>query len=110
MSKKRKNELMGLDEEERMPDTTTEQKFPTLDDYFMPQKVQAFCDHYMPVEEQTMQSEVFTEARLREFFKAYHIPSVGDPLTKYLDALAAHGIIMSVTIAGEPAIIVVEKY
>ena len=118
MSRRRKDELMEAgdrdlmevrDDEERRP-ATTEQKGVTLDDYYMPQKVAAFCSRYLQADEQTMQTEVFTEARLREFFKAYPIIMVGDPLTKYLDALAAHGITMQVTLTGEPAIIVNESF
>ena len=117
MNRKRKDDLMEMphgeltevDEEKNIP-AKTEQKAVTLDDYFMPQKVAAFCNRYTSTEEQTIQSEVFTEARLRDFFKAYPIIMVGDPLTKYLDALSAHGIVMSVTITGEPAIIVKERF
>jgi hypothetical protein len=117
MNRKRKDDLMEMphdeltevDEEKNMP-AKTEQKAVTLDDYYMPQKVAAFCSRYELDENQTIQSEVFTEARLRDFFKAYPIIMVGDPLTKYLDALSAHGIVMSVTITGEPAIIVKERF
>ena len=95
-------------------DTTTvpaeEPKTTSIDDFYLPHKVAAFHQAYNPVDEETLQSETFTEARLREFFKAYVLPGVGDPLQLYLDALAAQGFHMSVTMAGEPAIIVEQRY
>lgn len=87
-----------------------EQKTATIQDFYLPHKVAAFHQAYNPVDEETLQSETFSEARLREFFKAYVLPGVGDPLQLYLDALAAHGFHMSVTMAGEPAIIVEPRY
>jgi len=87
-----------------------EPKTTTIADFYLPQKIQAFHEAYNAAEEETLQSETFTEARLREFFKAYVLPGVGDPLQLYLDALAAHGYHMSVTMAGEPAIIVEPRY
>ena len=64
---------------------------------------------YRPVEEQTFSTEVFNEERLREFFKAYVFP-LGDPLKLYLQELAIKGFYMSVSIMGEPAILVEEVY
>lgn len=87
-----------------------EPKTTSIDDFYLPHKIQAFNDAYMPKDDETLQSETFTEARLREFFKAYVLPGVGDPLSLYLDALAAHGFHMSVTMAGEPAIIVEQRF
>ena len=87
-----------------------EEKKATLEDFYIYEKVRAFCNKYEPATEQTFNSEVFNEERLREFFKAYAIPSHGDPLKLYMDDLNAHGYSMSVSISGEPAIIVNEKF
>ena len=86
-----------------------EKKSPTLDDFIITEKVDAFCKQYRPVKEHTFATEAFNEERLREFFKAYELFSQGDPLKVYIDELAARGYCMSVTVYGEPAIIVEEK-
>ncbi len=86
-----------------------EKKAVTLEDFFIYDKVAAFARKYRPVEEQTFSTEVFNEERLREFFKAYVFP-LGDPLKLYLQELAIKGFYMSVSIMGEPAILVEEVY
>ena len=111
--KKRFNEMMADGDGYGSLSATNESEEPkttSIDDFYLPHKIQAFNDAYMPKDEETLQSETFTEARLREFFKAYVLPGVGDPLSLYLDALAAHGFHMSVTMAGEPAIIVEQRF
>lgn len=86
-----------------------EKKSPTIDDFVIIEKVDAFCKQYRPAKEHTFTTEAFNEERLREFFKAYELFSQGDPLKVYIDELAARGYRMSVTVYGEPAIIVEEK-
>lgn len=81
-----------------------EQEKVTLDDFVMPQKVDAFVEHYRPSDKQTQTCEVFNDARLREFFKAVPLPGMGDPLNIYLEWLAVAGFKMHVSLTGEPAI------
>lgn len=76
----------------------------TMEDFIIPQKVDAFTQTYSPVNIQTQTCEVFNDARLREFFKAVPIPGLGDPLVDYLEMLEAHGFFMRVSLTGEPAI------
>lgn len=76
----------------------------TMEDFIIPQKVDAFTQTYSPVNTQTQTCEVFNDARLREFFKAVPIPGLGDPLVDYLEMLEARGFFMRVSLTGEPAI------
>jgi len=108
--RKKQYEQLAEGDNSAVVSTEEEPKTATIQDFYLPQKIAAFHQAYNPVEEETLQSEIFTEARLREFFKAYVLPAQGDPLQLYLDALAAHGFYMSVTMAGEPAIIVEPRY
>ena len=84
-------------------------KGASLEDFFIYDKVTAFARKYRPAEEQTFSTEVFNEERLREFFKAYVFP-LGDPLKLYLQELAIKGYYMSVSVTGEPAILVEEIF
>lgn len=79
-----------------------------LEDFIVPQKIVAFREYYKPVAQQGLNTEVFTDARLREFFKAY-ITKVGDPLAVYVERLENLGFKMRVSIMGEPAILVEER-
>lgn len=76
----------------------------SLEDFVMPQKVDAFVEQYRPADKQTQTCEVFNDARLREFFKAVPLPGMGDPLKIYLEWLADAGFKMHVSLTGEPAI------
>jgi hypothetical protein len=80
----------------------------SLADFIVPQKVDAFCNAYTPCDYEDETTEVFTDARLREFFKAWICP-LGDPLATYLTLLSARGYTMRVSITGEPAIFVVHS-
>lgn len=94
---------------DRYTDSVEERKGPTLEDFFIYDKVMAFARKYRPVKEQTFSTEVFNEERLREFFKAYVFP-LGDPLKLYLQELFIKGFEMSVSVSGEPAILVEEVF
>lgn len=87
-----------------------EKKSPTIDDFVITEKIDAFCKQYRPSKEHTFTTEAFNEERLREFFKAYELFLHGDPLKVYIDELAARGYHMSVSVYGEPAIIVEENF
>ena len=86
-----------------------EKKAVTVEDFVIYDKVFAFIRKYKPAKEQTFSSEVFNEERLREFFKAYVFP-IGDPLKIYLEQLRLQGFEMGVSVTGEPAIIVEERF
>lgn len=76
----------------------------SIEDFIIPQKVEAFVEMYHPLDRQTLTCEVFNEARLREFFKAIPLPGLGDPLVKYVELLDWRGYHMHVSLTGEPAI------
>lgn len=82
-----------------------EDKQATLEDFYIPEKVDAFCRRYAPANVHTFTTEVFNEERLREFFKAYVFP-LGDPLKLYVGELKNRGYAMNVTLTGELGIIV----
>jgi hypothetical protein len=85
-----------------------EREGTTIEDYIIPQKVQAFIDAYEPVEQQKFATTIFDETKLRAFFKAY-ITTLGDPLVVYLTRLEDAGFKMQVSTQNEPAIFVTEK-
>ena len=95
-----------------VPDTQQAQgDAVTINDFIVPQKVDAFCKAYRPctpMDEGNEGIEVFTDARLRQFFKAWLCP-IGDPLVAYLEMLAVNGFEMGVDIVGEPAIFAVPR-
>lgn len=72
--------------------------------------VDAFCEAYDPCESECVADEIYTIARLRDFFMAY-APALGfiDPLKEYLDLLADRGYILHVCSLGTPAIFVTLK-
>lgn len=79
-----------------------------LEDFIVPQKIVAFREYYKPVPRLGLNTIAFTDAKLREFFKAY-ITKVGDPLAVYVERLENLGFKMQVSILGEPAILVEER-
>lgn len=81
----------------------------TVDDYYIPQKVEAFCRSYCPCETESEASEVFTDDKLRRYFQAYPLPGVGDILIPYLNALEVEGHLLQTSITGEPVLFVSEK-
>lgn len=81
----------------------------TLEDYIIPQKIDAFVEAFQPVEQQKLATKTFDETALRVFFKAY-VTTLGDPLVIYLARLEEKGFKMTVSIsANEPAILVTER-
>jgi len=80
----------------------------TLEDFIIPQKIVAFKNYYRPVEKESLATSVFTDATLRQFFKAWPC-TLGDPLRIYLQRLENLGFKMRVSISGEPAIFVEER-
>lgn len=81
----------------------------SIDDYIIPQKIDAFVEMYKPIDKQMQTGEVFNDARLREFFKAVPVPGIGDPLKAYIQRLQDRGYTMHVSFQGEPSIFVKAK-
>lgn len=77
----------------------------TLEDFIVPAKVDAFINHYAPAANENTCEEVFTDAKLRQFFKAWPC-TLGDPLSVYMERLRIAGFTMGVSIGGEPALFV----
>lgn len=92
-------------EDRKKSSGTAENHAPCIDDFIIPQKVEAFAGFYENADDEGTETETFDDGRLRGFFKAYVTPC-GDPLPRYLDMLNELGFHMRVSIMGEPAIIV----
>lgn len=87
-----------------------EEERVTLDSYYIPQKVKAFANSFVPCYSESLASEVFTDAKLRRYFQAFPIPSLGDLLIVYLNALEQEGFLLQTSVTGEPAIFVQENH
>lgn len=89
---------------DEVDDLNPEKDGASLEDFIVPQKIAAFADAYEPCRTDEA-TDKFTDARLREFFKAY-VCNYGDPLSVYLDRLAnlSPPFVMEVSITGEPAL------
>jgi len=82
----------------------------SLRDFVVPEKVQAFVRAYRPCNEFAPGYESFTDAELREFFKAY-VCGLGDPLALYVEDLKMADFQMTVSMAtGEPTIFAVRRF
>ena len=81
----------------------------SINDFIVLQKIQAFTDAYEPAGEEGFNTYSFDDRKLREFFKAYPIPSVGDPLSAYIDSLEMYGFTLNIGLSGEPVIIVKDR-
>ena len=68
------------------------------------QLVDAFTDTYKPVEREEYADEVFTVRRIREYFQAWPIPKMPDPLPPYLVELERRGFAMQTAYDGHPAL------
>lgn len=82
---------------------TTEKPEVTLNDYVVPEKVEAFCRQYKPAQKWSEGCDVFADYQLRAYFKAVVTP-LGDPLVVYLQMLSTHGFNMQNDVCGEPVI------
>ena len=80
-----------------------EQAEVTLQDFVIPEKIEAFGNQYKPLDHWTEDCEIFNDARLREYFKAIVCP-LGDPLSLYLQELGYKGFRMQNDESGEPVI------
>ena len=83
-----------------------------LSDYVIQEKVSAFISAFDPapegMDDTSEYVEVFDDARLRSFFKAYPC-GLGDPLKLYVEDLKMARFRMSVSVTGKPCIFAVRK-
>ena len=68
------------------------------------QLIDAFTEAYKPVPDEDLADDLFTIARIREYFNAWPIPKMPDPLSAYLDELEKQGFAMQTSYDGSPAI------
>lgn len=68
------------------------------------QLIDAFTEAYKPVPDEDLADDLFTIARIREYFNAWPIPKMPDPLSAYLDELEKRGFAMQTSYDGSPAI------
>lgn len=83
-----------------------------LSDYVIPEKVTAFVNTYTPapdnMDDTSEYVEVFDDAKLRSYFKAYPC-GLGDPLKLYVEDLMLAGFRMRVSVTGDPCIFAIIK-
>lgn len=80
----------------------------SLEDFIIPDKLNAFIQYYKPAKDESTCDEVYTDVKLRQFFKAWPC-TLGDPLSIYINLLRESGFIMKVSLSGEPAFFVCLK-
>ena len=68
--------------------------------------VDAFVNTFSPVMSEDEADDCFTVAKLREYFNAWPIPKMPDPLPPYVKELAERGYLMITGYDGRPAIFV----
>ena len=68
--------------------------------------LRSFENAYEPVSSEHLAQELFTMGRLREYFQAWIVPRMPDPLPIYLDELAYMGYPMRTSFDGSPCIMV----
>lgn len=68
------------------------------------QLIDAFCDTYKPLPTEDQAEERFTMRKLREYFQAWPLPKMPDPLPSYLEALEDKGYAMQTGYDGSPCI------
>lgn len=83
-----------------------------LSDYVIEEKVAAFVNTYAPapdgMDDTSEYVEVFDDARLRSYFKAYPC-GLGDPLKLYVEDLKLAHFRMKVSVTGKPCIFAIRK-
>ena len=68
------------------------------------QLVDAFTDTYKPVPREEYAEEIFPVRRLRDYFQAWPVPKMPDPLPPYLNELEKRGYPMLTGYDGLPAL------
>lgn len=66
----------------------------------------AFRNTFEPVSSEHLAHEVFTTGRLREYFQAWIVPKMPDPLPIYIEELDYMGFPMRTSFDGSPCILV----
>lgn len=66
--------------------------------------IDAFTDTYKPVEREEYADEIFPVRRLRDYFQAWPIPKMPDPLPPYINELEKRGYPMLTGYDGLPAL------
>lgn len=117
MAKKKRNNIKRIGEIMESMDTPQGSNF-NLTGQFMEQGpgsggmkptqslLRAFEGTYEPVSSEHLAQELFTMGRLREYFQAWIVPRMPDPLPMYLDELAYMGYPMRTAFDGSPCIMV----
>ena len=117
MTKRRKNKNQDWDDWEDEPDARdlqpdVEVEKVALRDFIVPEKVAAFVNGYAPAPDEMDDTseyvEVFDDARLRSYFKAY-VCGLGDPLKLYIEDLKMAGFRMRISVTGKPCIFAIMK-
>lgn len=81
----------------------------SIEDFVIRQKIDAFCESYVPEETEQDAEEIFNDSRLRKYFQAYP-RNIGDPLIAYINILEReYGFRMHTGISGEPVIFASHK-
>lgn len=68
--------------------------------------LRSFENTYEAVNSEHMAQELFTMGRLREYFQAWIVPRMPDPLPMYIDELSYMGFPMRTSFDGSPCIMV----
>lgn len=68
------------------------------------QLLDAFSESYKPVHDEELADELFTVRRIREYFNAWPVPKMPDPLPPYLEELKTRGFYMQTAYDGSPCI------
>lgn len=118
MAKRRKNKNQDWDDWDDAPtaqdlqDANGDAFQVHLSDYVIPEKVAAFVNTYSPapddMDDTSEYVEVFDDARLRQYFKAYPC-GLGDPLKLYVEDLMMAKFRMRVSVTGKPCIFAIRK-
>lgn len=75
-----------------------------VEQLFDPTLVAAFANNYMSVDSENIATTVMTRGMIREYFGAYSMERIGDPIHLYIKELASHGFIMRPSFSGELAL------
>lgn len=116
MTKRRKQKNQDWDDWEDAPDDTMvaegngDQFQVHLEDYVIKEKVSAFVRCYAPCGEWDEGCKAYSEAQLRDFFKAT-VCGLGDPLRLYIEDLKMAGFSLEVSEAtGQLAMFVRKRF
>lgn len=81
-----------------------EPKSNPVEQLFDPSLVVAFANNYMSVDSENIATTIMTRGMIREYFGAYSMERIGDPIHLYIKELASHGFILRPSFSGELAL------